>query len=105
MTIQTFPRSLAGQTAAFAVADPKNVVFDGSQFVVSNGTDYVAPPALTQDQLDAADAKANAKVAALKALTPTQVGAWVDANITTLPAAVDALKTLAIAVSILSRKL
>jgi len=58
-----------------------------------------------QDKADAAEAKAYAKLAALKGMTPTQVSVWVEANVTSLAQAKDAIKTLAIAVSILARKL
>ncbi len=39
------------------------------------------------------------------AMTPAQVQAWIDANVTNLATATDALKTLAVAVGILARKL
>ena len=75
-----------------------------------------APIPLTQEQIDAqaksakdkADAiaaKADAKLQALSAMTPTQVRAWVAANVSTLADAKDALATLAVCVSILARKL
>lgn len=41
--IQLFPATLAGQNSAFAVADPKNVTWTGSQFEVRSGADYIAP--------------------------------------------------------------
>ena len=63
------------------------------------------PPPPTQDELDTAEARQYAKLAALRAMTPAQVSAWVDANITDLASALDALKTLAIAVAILARRL
>lgn len=65
--------------------------------------DPPSPP--TQDELDAEAAKQYAKLVALKNMTPAQVQAWVDANINNLADAKDALKTLAIAVSILARRL
>ena len=72
------------------------------------------PP--TQEQIDAAAAqakaianaiaaKADAKLSALGAMTPAQVRAWVAANVTNLAEAKDVLGTLAVAVSILSRRL
>jgi hypothetical protein len=64
-----------------------------------------AKPPPTQDELDAAEARQYAKLAALRAMTPAQVDAWVDANVTDLASARDALKTLAIAVAILARRL
>ena len=63
------------------------------------------PPPPSQDELDAAAAKAYAKLQALMGMTPAQVQAWVTASITTLPAAQDAIATLAIAVSVLARRL
>jgi hypothetical protein len=105
MTIQTFPPSKAGETAAFSVADPKNVAFDGKQFVVKTGTDYDAGPTPTADEIDRAAARAYVKLNALKAMTPAQISTWVDANVTNLSTATDALKTLAIAVGILAREL
>jgi acyl-CoA reductase-like NAD-dependent aldehyde dehydrogenase len=106
MTIQTFPGTGVGQAAAFAVPDPKNINFiPGKGFEVRDGVDYVAPPALTQDQIDAAAAKSYAKLAALSAMTPAQVQAWVAANVTNLTQAQDAIATLAVAASVLVRRL
>jgi acyl-CoA reductase-like NAD-dependent aldehyde dehydrogenase len=104
MTIQHFPATLAGETAALAVADPKNVTFSNG-FIVATGSDYVAPPAPSADDLDRAAARAHVKLTALKAMTPAQVQTWVAANVTTLAQAQDAIATLAIAVGILSRSL
>jgi hypothetical protein len=58
-----------------------------------------------KDVADASTANAYAKLAALKAMTPAQVQAWVTANVTTLAQAQDAIATLAIAVSVLSRRI
>ncbi len=66
---------------------------------------FTAPKPPTQDQLDAAAAKAYAKLAALMTMTPAQVQAWVAANVTNLAQAQDAIATLAIAVSVLARRL
>lgn len=62
-------------------------------------------PLPTQDEIDATTAKQYGKLAALKGMTPAQVQAWVDANISTLADVKDALKTLAIAASILARRI
>lgn len=43
MTIQLFTLDIEGQTAAFAVPDPKNVAFVGGAFEVRTGDDYTAP--------------------------------------------------------------
>lgn len=63
------------------------------------------PPPPTQDEIDAAAAKAHAKLTALRGMTPAQVGAWVDANVTNLAQAQDAIKTLAVGMSVLARRL
>lgn len=63
-----------------------------------------APPP-TQEELDAAAARVYAKLAALRGMTPSQVDAWVNTNVTDLASAKDAIKTLAIAVSILARRI
>ena len=60
---------------------------------------------MSQEQLDIAAAKAYQKLSALRTMTPAQVQTWVDANVTNLAEAKDALKTLAVAVSILARRL
>ena len=65
---------------------------------------FLNPPP-TQDQLDAEAAKQYAKLTALKGMTPAQIQTWVDSNVINLAGAQDAIKTLAIAVSILSRRL
>ena len=62
-------------------------------------------PLPTQDEIDATAAKQYGKLVALKGMTPAQVQAWVDANISTLADVKDALKTLAIAASILARRI
>lgn len=54
---------------------------------------------------DAATARQDAKLAALGRMTPSEVRSYVAANVTNLSDAKDVLATLAIAVSILSRKL
>ena len=105
MTIQRYPATLAGETAAFAVSDPKNVTFENSGFTVRSGPDYIAPPTPTPDEVDRAAVRAYAKLTELRKMTPAQVQAWVTANVTTLADAKDAITTLAIAVGILSRQL
>ena len=53
----------------------------------------------------AAAAKADAKLAALGDMSPSQARAWVQANVSNLADAKDVLGTLAAAVSVLSRRL
>ena len=54
---------------------------------------------------DATAAKADAKLTALGNMSPAQVRAWVVANVTNLADAKDVLATLAVAVSVLARKI
>lgn len=62
-------------------------------------------PTLTQEQLDAQAAKAHAKVAALRSMKPAEAAAWVDVNVTNLAEAKDLLKTIAVVLSVLARRL
>lgn len=103
--ILIFPPTKAGQLAALSVPSPNNMFFSFGVFEVRTGIDYVPIPLQGQDVLDKIYAVNYSKLAALSAMTPAQVIVWVDANVTTLPEARDAIKTLAIAVSILSRTL
>ena len=64
-----------------------------------------APTAAEKQSADAAAAKADAKVAALGEMTPAQVRAWVQANVSSLADAKDVLATLAVAVSVLARRI
>lgn len=63
----------------------------------------IATIAKLQSEVD--EVKAYPKLQAIANMTPTQVGAWVDANVTTLAAAKDAIKTLAMAVCVLAKRL
>lgn len=105
MTIQTYPPTKAGESAALAVSDPKNVTFTGGEYIVRSGADYISPPEPSQDDQDRAAAKAYAKLNALKSMTTAQVQDWVKNNVTNLAQAQEAIATLAIAVSILARDL
>ena len=53
----------------------------------------------------AKESKEYAKLISLKGMSPSEVQAWVDSNINTLADVKDALKTLAIAASILARRI
>lgn len=59
----------------------------------------------TQEELDADAARNYAKLAVLRAMTPAQVQSWVAANVNSLADAKDAITTLAVAVSVLARRL
>lgn len=63
------------------------------------------PPApLTKDEQDAAAAKQYAKLIQLVDMSPSQIEAWVDTNIRDAsPSVKDAIKTLAIGMSVLGR--
>lgn len=67
--------------------------------------DAVLNPPPSRDMVDSASAKQDAKLTALAQMTPDQVRAWVGVNVTSLADAKDALATMAVAVSILSRQL
>lgn len=60
---------------------------------------------LTQDELDAQTARQYQKLIALKNMTPAQVHNFVDNNIVDFASAKDAIKTLAVAVGILARRI
>lgn len=60
---------------------------------------------LTQDELDAQAARQYQKLVALKNMTPAQIQTFVDNNVVDLASAKDAIKTLAIAVGILARRI
>src|SRR5512139_442200 len=63
------------------------------------------PRTVPQEELDAQAARTYPKLVILMQMTPAQVNSWVDQNVLTLADAKDALKTLAIAVSVLARRL
>lgn len=85
-------------------ADPANADYAA---VVASGAVIAEPdppPPPSQDEQDLAAAKAYAKLSALAAMTPAQVQAWVQQNVTNIAQAQDAIATLGIAVAILWRR-
>lgn len=64
-----------------------------------------AAAARTKTMADATAAKADAKLAALGRMSPSDVRTWIAANVTNLADAKDVLATLAVAVSLIARKL
>lgn len=70
-----------------------------------NSATPLPTPAPSQEMQDVEVARNYAKLRALRTMTPAQVDAWVEANVTSLATAKDAIKTLAIAVAILARRL
>lgn len=110
--ITVYPLTVVGQTAANAVADPKNILYTSGGFVVRTGTDYIAPIPLTQDELDRQVANAYAKLVLLKGKSPAQIQTWYATNVTSLAttalkldAVMDVQLTMLIALSILARQL
>jgi len=66
---------------------------------------YPPDPGPSRDEIDAEAARTYAKLKALIGMTPAQVQTWVAANVTNLAQAQDAIATLAVAVSVLARRL
>lgn len=95
------------QWAVDAVAARTKAVADALEAANAPPTaEQLAEQALREKhEADATAAKADAKLTALGAMSPAQVRAWVAANVTNLADAKDVLGTLAVAVSILSRRL
>lgn len=75
------------------------IVKDGKHWCAETGSDIT--PSLLDPDREAL--KAYAKLAALKNMSPSQVSTWVDANVTNLAQAQDAIKTLAIGVGYIIR--
>lgn len=69
------------------------------------GEELAAAEKIAKDAADASNAKGDAKLNALATMTPPQARAWVAANVTNLADAKDVLATLAVAVSVIARKL
>lgn len=104
--IQTFPNTAAGNASAQAVPNPKDLWYDGGRIVVFDGPDFVARnPPPTKDAQDEIDARKYGKLSALQTMTPAEVQVWVATDVKTLAQMQDAIATLAIAVSVLARKL
>ena len=82
---------------------PQNTIIDPADAPTQAELDSITRVA--KDTQDIADAKMHAKLNALKAMSPAQVQAWVSSNVGNLPQVEDAIATLAIAVSILARRL
>ena len=92
---------------AFIPSNPLNadwIAFLGWLAEGNTALPYVQP-VVSQDDIDAAVINTYTKLIALKTMTPAEVIAWVQANVTTLAAAQDAIATLAIAVGFLARRI
>lgn len=77
------------------------------QWVVSNlQAQEIAEKVAAQKNVQATiDAKADTKLEALGSMTPAEVRSWVGKNVKNVADSVDLLATLAVAVSVLTRKL
>lgn len=107
MSITKQPNTAENLAAAKALPEPKYFVIDGATLIIYTGAD-VPPGPDPQEVKDAADAyaaKTYKKLENLCKMTPGEVKTWVSANVTTLAQAQDAITTLAIAVSVLGRRL
>jgi hypothetical protein len=71
----------------------------------TRASDPTWPARKAKNEADAAEARQYAKLRNLIELSPAQVQAWVSANVTNLAQAQDAIATLAVAVSVLGRRL
>jgi len=88
-------------------SDPSNSDWIAYQAWIALGNvplPYVAP-APTQDQIDAANARADATIATLKAMTPAQAATWVTNNVVDLASAKNALIIFAKILCILARRI
>ena len=102
MAIVRYPYSDANVTIAESTAQPRQVWINApKEIVVYTGADMT--PAVIDADKEAV--KSYAKLVALKNMTPAQVSSWVDANVTNLSQAQDAIKTLAIGMGYIIRQI
>lgn len=102
MAIVRYPYSDANVTIAESTAQPRQVWINApKEIVVYTGADMT--PAVIDADKEAV--KSYAKLVALKNMTPAQVSSWVDANVTNLSQAQDAIKTLSIGMGYIIRQI
>ena len=102
MAIIRYPYSDANIAIAEATAQPRQVWINApKEIVVYTGADMT--PAVIDADKEAV--KSYAKLVALKNMTPAQVSSWVDANVTNLSQAQDAIKTLSIGMGYIIRQI
>lgn len=77
------------------------IVADGKPWCAATGAD-IAPVVIDADK---EAVRAYAKIVSIKSMTPAQVSSWVDANVTNLSQAQDAIKTLAIGMGYIIRQI
>lgn len=70
-----------------------------------SASELAAEAKIAQDISDAQAAKQYIKLQTLAAMTPAQVLTWVQGNVTNLASAQDAIATLAVAISVLARRI
>ena len=102
MAIVRYPYSDANVKIAESTAQPRQVWINApKEIVVYTGADL--PPVVIDADKEAV--KSYAKLVALKNMTPAQVSSWVDANVTNLSQAQDAIKTLSIGMGYIIRQI
>jgi len=102
MAIVRYPYSDANVKIAESTAQPRQVWINApKEIVVYTGADMT--PAVIDADKEAV--KSYAKLVALKNMTPAQVSSWVDANVTNLSQAQDAIKTLSIGMGYIIRQI
>ena len=102
MAITRYPYSDANIAIAEGTAQPRQVWINApKEIVVYTGADMT--PAVIDADKEAV--KSYAKLVALKNMTPAQVSSWVDANVTNLSQAQDAIKTLSIGMGYIIRQI
>ena len=102
MAIVRYPYSDANVKIAESTAQPRQVwINDPKEIVVYTGAD-MTPVVIDADK---EAVKSYAKLVALKNMTPAQVSSWVDANVTNLSQAQDAIKTLSIGMGYIIRQI
>ena len=77
--------------------------WNGNAWIVNVGK-VTQAQAIAQDVPDLAAVKGDAQVTAFLAMSPVQLTAWIDANVTNLAGAIIALKILAKAVLVIARR-
>lgn len=85
--------------------DPVELSMTPEQKAARDAANAAAAALAQKEQADLTAAKTYAKLNALKNMTPAEIQTWVTNNVTTLNQVRDAIQTLAIAVSILARRL
>jgi hypothetical protein len=85
--------------------DPVELAMTQAEKDARDAANAAAAALAQKEHDDLTAAKTYAKLNALKNMTPAEIQAWTAANVTTVAQCRDAVTTLAIAVSILARRL